>query len=372
MDGYGDPLADLDGDDWQTIRDGVEAAGEALRTASMPAAITPAVAQKFLRLSRHANWQVRKAVAHAALYLRHDLFHGIIANLIDDDNIWVSDVAGKTLSRRSELSRAEVQSPDPADADNRMLDELERRHGARARKMVFELAERRHHRFVKETYHEIIRILSPLDACMLNLKHELSARPGMDQTAERVERGHQYVGLISQFLDNLREFTLGAPADTTRECLSSVIREAATLAQQGVPLPDPRLEFRMALPESLFLSGHRSRLLQAFINILTNAIEACEVTDRAGLVTISLERQTDAYARVVIADNGCGMARDAVRDCVDLYSSGKVSGMGFGLPIARKVIEQDHSGILAIESSAGVGTTVTILLPVERVDAEVS
>ena len=372
MDGPEDLLAALDSEDWQEIRDGVEEAGEALRTANMPATLRPAVAQKFLRLSRHANWQVRKAVAHAALYLRHDLFHAIIANLIDDDNIWVSDVARRTLSRRSELSRAEVETPDPADADNRMLDELERRHGRKVRKLVLELAERRHHRFVKETYHEIIRILSPLDGCMLNLKHELSSRPGMEQTAERVTRGHQYVGLISQFLDNLREFTVGTPAETTRECLSSIIREAATLAQQGIDLPDAGFEFRLNLPESLFLAGHRSRLLQAFINIFTNAIEACEVMDRSGLVSISLERQADAYARIVIADNGCGMAHDAVRDCVDLFSSGKPSGMGFGLPIARKVIEQDHCGTLAIESTAGEGTAVTILLPVERLDAEVS
>ena len=164
-------------EDWQEIRDGVEEAGETLRTANMPAALGPAVAQKLLRLSRHANWQVRKAVAHAALYLRHDLFHGIIANLIEDDNIWVSDVARRTLSRRSELSRAEVQAPDPADADNRLLDEFERRYGRKARKLVLAAAGRLHHRFVKETYHEIIRILSPLDACMINLERELAQRP---------------------------------------------------------------------------------------------------------------------------------------------------------------------------------------------------
>ena len=194
----------------------------------------------------------------------------------------------------------------------------------------------------------------------------------MESAAERARRGYQYVGLISQFLDNLREFTLGAPAETTRECLSSIVREAAALAQQGMPLPDAAPEIITTLPESLFLAGHRSRLLQAFINILTNAIEACEVTDRPGLVSITLERQADAYAKVVITDNGCGMAHDAVRDCVDLFSSGKPSGMGFGLPIARKVIEQDHSGTLAIKSSAGQGTSVTILLPVERLDVEVS
>jgi signal transduction histidine kinase len=110
----------------------------------------------------------------------------------------------------------------------------------------------------------------------------------------------------------------------------------------------------------------------AFINIITNAMEACEASDGPGRIAVSIERQSDDFARVMISDNGCGMSRDAVRDCVDLFSSSKVIGMGFGLPIARKVIEQDHSGILALESSPGEGTTVTVLLPIERLEAEVS
>ena len=90
--------AAVEGGDWQDIRELVERTGEALRLSSVSPSRIPELAQQFLRLSRHENWQVRKAVAHAALYLRHDLFHGIIANLIDDDNLWVRDIARKTVA----------------------------------------------------------------------------------------------------------------------------------------------------------------------------------------------------------------------------------------------------------------------------------
>lgn len=365
-------LAAVDAGDWQDIREQVESVGEALRLSSIPAAGLPGVAQAMLRLSRHPNWQVRKAVAHAALHLRHDLFHGIIANLIDDDNLWVSDVARRTLGRRSELSRAEVRAQDPFDADAALLEEIESRYGLRARRSVVEAASKLHHRFVKEVYHEIIRILSPLDICLLNLQRDLAALPGLEEASDRIRRGHHHVGLITEFLDNLREFTDGKPAETTRECLSSVIREALSLAHQGAATPPEYVAFHLSLPESLFISGHRSRLLQAFINIIANAMEACEATNRQGHIRVTVDRQSDDFARVRIADNGCGMSHDAVRECVDLFSSSKVSGMGFGLPIARKVIEQDHSGILALESRPGEGTTVTVLLPLERLEADVS
>lgn len=364
--------AAVEGGDWQDIRELVERTGEALRLSSVSPSRIPELAQLFLRLSRHENWQVRKAVAHAALYLRHDLFHGIIANLIDDDNLWVRDIARKTLVRRSELSRAEVQTQDPFDADAALLDEIESRYGVKARRSVVAAASKLHHRFVKEVYHEIIRILSPLDTCLVNLERELSGKPGLEQAADRIRRGHHHVGLITEVLDNLREFTDGKPAETTRECLSSILKEAVSLAQQGAAMPQPDLTFSLLLPESLFISGHRSRLLQAFINIITNAMEACEASGRPGHIAVSIERQSDDFARVMITDNGCGMSRDAVRDCVDLFSSSKVSGMGFGLPISRKVIEQDHSGVMTLESSPGEGTTVTVLLPIERLEVDAS
>ena len=360
--------AALEGDDWQDVRECIESASEALRLSAVPAARVPELAQQFLRLSRHGNWQVRKAVAHAALYLRHDLFHGIIGNLIDDDNLWVRDVARKTLSRRSELSRAEVRAQDPFDADAALLDEIEVRHGVKVRKTVVAAAGKLHHRFVKEVYHEIIRIVSPLDICLLNLERQLAGTPGMEDAASRIRRGHHHVGLITEFLDNLRAFPEGTPAETTRECLPSIMREAVAIAQQGVVEVPEGLEFRLSLPDSLFIAGHRSRLLMAFINILTNAIEACEAGGRPGRIAVTIAPQADDFARIHITDNGCGMSRDAVRDCVDLFSSSKPSGMGFGLPITRKVIEQDHSGTLVLESQAGEGTTVTVLLPVERMD----
>ena len=127
---------------------------------------------------------------------------------------------------------------------------------------------------------------------------------------------------------------------------------------------------QQAVDGTLKLEANRSRLLQALINIIVNSVEACADQTRRGVLTISAELQTDTHIKIAIADNGCGMSEEALRDCVLLYSSGKPDGMGFGLPLAKKIIEVDHRGTLSIESRKDVGTTTTLVLPMEQVSSE--
>jgi signal transduction histidine kinase len=127
---------------------------------------------------------------------------------------------------------------------------------------------------------------------------------------------------------------------------------------------------QQAVDDSLKLEANRSRLLQALINIIANSVEACADLTRRGVLTISAELQTDSHIKIAIADNGCGMGEEALRDCILLYSSGKPNGMGFGLPLAKKIIEIDHRGTLSIESRKDVGTTATLVLPMEQLRSE--
>ena len=94
------------------------------------------------------------------------------------------------------------------------------------------------------------------------------------------------------------------------------------------------------------------------------------VLQRRGVLTISAEQHGDRHVKLMVSDNGCGMGDETLKDCVLLYSSGKPNGMGFGLPLAKKIIEMDHRGTLSIESRLGIGTTVAIMLPIDHVALE--
>jgi len=68
---------------------------------------------------------------------------------------------------------------------------------------------------------------------------------------------------------------------------------------------------------------------------------------------------------VTISDSGSGIPPDQMEKIFNYYYTTKEKGVGLGLPIAHRIIEA-HEGHLKIESRVGVGTKVTVTLPVEK------
>jgi len=108
---------------------------------------------------------------------------------------------------------------------------------------------------------------------------------------------------------------------------------------------------------------------RAVLNIVTNAIDACEDVE-GGQVTVSTRWDAEhAIARVVVSDNGTGIAPGEVDKIFQVFASTKGSrGTGLGLPVSQKVI-REHGGTIAIASELGRGSTFTIELPTRRNDA---
>jgi signal transduction histidine kinase len=107
----------------------------------------------------------------------------------------------------------------------------------------------------------------------------------------------------------------------------------------------------------------RPRLLnQAFINILNNALEACENRGRIVVKTWAEEGRI----QIRFSDDGPGIAlEDLPRVCEPGFTTkGRGVGTGLGLATCCRIVE-DHGGSLDIGSDLGVGTTVTITLPLE-------
>ena len=135
-------------------------------------------------------------------------------------------------ARRNEPRRHSRRQSSGDDIEG-LLAALETRYGPRARRAALNVADRLHHRFVREAYHEIVRIISPLDASLLNLESELSAVPGItEQIVQHARRAHARVALITEFLDNLRAFTTETPAEFTVEALLPIVTEAVDLGAE--------------------------------------------------------------------------------------------------------------------------------------------
>jgi signal transduction histidine kinase/HAMP domain-containing protein len=107
------------------------------------------------------------------------------------------------------------------------------------------------------------------------------------------------------------------------------------------------------------------RLRQVLLNLLSNSIK---FTAAHGLIAVTVRQNADAI-RVAVSDTGIGMAAEDIPKALEPFTqieeslARKHGGTGLGLALSKMLVES-HGGTLAIESSRGVGTTVSFVLPV--------
>lgn len=114
--------------------------------------------------------------------------------------------------------------------------------------------------------------------------------------------------------------------------------------------------------------GDPDRLKQVFINVIDNAVK---YTEKGGLVLVAQIRD-EGCVRIIVKDTGVGIpAEDLDHVKEKFFKSNKtVRGSGIGLAVADEIIKQ-HKGLIFVESTEGVGTTVTVVLPLYEPEPEV-
>ena len=152
-----------------------------------------------------------------------------------------------------------------------------------------------------------------------------------------------------------------APADLV--VLATLVDEAITVVQSTDPTAAARIELDI-IDELPPAAGDRTQLLQLHHNLISNALKYGRAD---GTVRITLDLDGEML-RLRIADEGDGIAPEHIPRLterfyrVDPSRSRGIGGTGLGLSIVKHIVER-HRGRLDISSEAGVGTTVTVLLP---------
>lgn len=121
------------------------------------------------------------------------------------------------------------------------------------------------------------------------------------------------------------------------------------------------IEIVNSLPELVgFVDMNRNKLQQVFVNLLLNAVDACE---EAGRIILSggIDR---SMVWVSVADNGVGIATENLANIFDPFFSTKDPGRGtgLGLAICQRIIEEAH-GEIKVESVCGEGSVFFVSLP---------
>lgn len=121
------------------------------------------------------------------------------------------------------------------------------------------------------------------------------------------------------------------------------------------------------LDERIFTAGNYDQLTTAVTNLIENAIN---YSDPSGQIGIALRKQ-DQFAEIVVTDSGVGIAlEDQARIFerfyrVDPSRSRETGGTGLGLAIVKH-IALNHGGEISVFSKPGLGSTFTLLLPIDQ------
>ncbi len=118
--------------------------------------------------------------------------------------------------------------------------------------------------------------------------------------------------------------------------------------------PDRRIETLTFDPEGI----HRATL-----NVVTNAIDACDKREDGVVIVRTELAQPEALVRIIVEDNGAGIPPEEMQNIFTLFVSHKGGrGTGLGLPVSQKILKE-HGGAILCDSTVGQGSRFTLEFP---------
>jgi signal transduction histidine kinase len=150
--------------------------------------------------------------------------------------------------------------------------------------------------------------------------------------------------------------------------IEPVVRASALLVAEQAASHGIKVFVSICEPVPL-IRADEVRLKQILINLLSNAVK---FTPCDGEIHLSVDQSPNGDVVFVVRDTGIGMASDDIPRIqqpfvqLDDVATKRYEGTGLGIPLALAIAKL-HGGSLNFQSRQGMGTTVTLTLPVERV-----
>jgi signal transduction histidine kinase len=215
--------------------------------------------------------------------------------------------------------------------------------------------------FISSVSHELRTPLTAIrgwaETAKLSIGYdEETVNKGLDVVLKESERLHS---LVEELLDFSRMQSGRISMSFAGFPVNDVLGEAADMYRELAKKQGVELVY-MPAREEMRCYGDVNRIKQVFINVIDNALK---YNQPGGQILIQ-PRTEDGCVMISISDTGVGIAeKDLDRVKEKFYKANKqVRGSGIGLAVADEIIKQ-HNGLLLVDSTEGVGTTVTVVLP---------
>jgi signal transduction histidine kinase len=206
--------------------------------------------------------------------------------------------------------------------------------------------------------HEIRNPLTSINILIHSLTENFPSESARREDLQVIE---EEIRRINEIVDQFLRFAKPAPPLLEKADVLSVFEETLQLLR-------PQTEKQRIIVQKEFqvippISMDREQMKQVILNLLLNAVQAMA---KGGNLTLRGQvSENDRWIALSIQDSGIGIPEEDINKLFDPFFSTKEGGVGLGLSIAHRIIDQHH-GKIEVESTPGKGTLLTVWLPTDN------
>ncbi|SHK07920.1 sensor histidine kinase [Epilithonimonas mollis] len=233
-------------------------------------------------------------------------------------------------------------------------------------KMISEIADQRERlsyiekqsawqEMAKQVAHEVKNPLTPMKLMMQNFERKFDANDPNNETKVK-NLSEVIIGqieVISRVATAFSEFAQLPKRNDEEIILNKEIRNVLTI------FSDENI-FVHASHDHIMMKIDKDYLARIIINLVTNASQA-KSDDRKSVINVDLEK-IEKRIKITVNDNGIGIPEDKLDKIFDPNFTSKSSGMGIGLTMVKRMVE-DYNGSITVVSEVDKGAVFTISMP---------
>ncbi len=210
--------------------------------------------------------------------------------------------------------------------------------------------------------HELNQPLAAVANYLHGIRKMIAApHPNTTAIAQAAEEGAAQSLRAGEIIRHLREFMVRGESERQIVDLGWLVDEAAGFALTGTQQSGIKLH-KNHEAAGVQVLVNRVQLQQVVLNLLRNAVEAMRGQERRELLIETA--LTDAEtAEIRVSDTGPGIHPQIRRELFKPFVSSKPGGMGIGLSISKRIVE-NHDGTMTAEPNPGGGTIFRLTLPI--------
>lgn len=303
------------------------------------------------------KFMIRFGQVYAFMLLLSGVLAYFLSSFITKSIKTISDKLTETqLNKKNEKIELETSSREIGllvEAYNNMVDELEES----AVKLAQGEREQAWREMAKQVAHEVKNPLTPMRLTVQSFQRKFDENdPNIKQKLD------DYTNTLLQQIDIMSSVANAFSNFASMPAQQNELINVVEVVSLGLEIFNENYIHFESTEKEIFMLMDRTQLIRIITNLVKNATQAISNENSNPIVLISVSEE-NSTVKIEVKDNGIGISDENKMYVFEPKFTTKNSGMGLGLGIIKKIIE-NYNGTITFESEENSGTTFTVILPI--------